>query len=178
MAETSTLARPYAEALFDLARAGDRLAEWSEILELLAQVVEHEDVRLLIGNPRVDDEQLAGIILDLLGDRLDDQGRNLIRVLAEYDRLRLVPEIRRQYEALRADAENRVDVEVVSAVELPEDRHEILAKALESTLGRRVNLICRTDPELIAGAVVRAGDQVIDGSVRAQLERMKEVLAH
>jgi F-type H+-transporting ATPase subunit delta len=182
MAELRTLARPYAEAVFELAGAGDDLAAWSGALDTLAAIVANEDVAALIGNPRIDDRALAEALVAIAGDALKPAGggrpANLVRLLAENDRLRLLPEIAAQYADLRAVAENRVDVAVRAAAELGETQRRALAKALEKRLARQVSLSCTIDEDLIGGAVVRAGDLVIDGSVRAQLARLSRDLAH
>lgn len=183
MAELRTLARPYAEAVFEL--AGDDLAAWSGALDALAAIAANDDVAALIGNPRIDDGALAETIVavagQVAGDALKqagDRAANLVRLLAENDRLRLLPEIAAQYADLRAAAENRVDVEVRSAAELGETQRKALAKALEKRLARQVTLSCSIDEDLIGGAVIRAGDLVIDGSVRSQLARLGRDLAH
>lgn len=180
MAELRTLARPYAEAVFEL--AGDDLAAWSEALDALAAIAGNEDVAALIGNPRVDDGALAETIVAIAGDALKkaggDRAANLVRLLAENDRLRLLPEIAAQYADLRAAAENRVDVEVRAAGELGEAQRKALAAALEKRLARQVSLSYTIDENLIGGAVIRAGDLVIDGSVRAQLARLGRDMAH
>lgn len=182
MAELRTLARPYAEAVFELAQAGDSLPAWSEALDTVAAIVSNEDVAALVGNPGVDDRQLAEAIVAIAGEALsgvaDGQAENLVRLLAENGRLRLAPEIAAQYAALRAEAENRVDVEVRTAAELGDAQREALASALEKRLARQVSLSCTIDEGLIGGAVIRAGDLVIDGSVRAQLARLSQSLAH
>lgn len=178
MAELRTLARPYAEAVFDLAENAGRLGEWSEALAALAAIVNHRDVAALIGNPRVDDARLANAVVDIVGDRLDDAGRNLVRLLAEKGRLPLLPAVAEHYDALRAAAESRVDAVVTAASEISEEQRKALAQALEKRLSRNVNLSADVDPGLIGGAVIRAGDLVIDGSVRAHLARLDQSLAH
>lgn len=182
MAELRTLARPYAEAVFELASAGGELGAWSGALDTLAAIARNEDVAVLIGNPGVDDRDLAEAIVAIAGKALEAPGgeraENLVRLLAENGRLRLLPEIAAQYGHLRAAAENRVDVEVRAAGELGDAQREALAAALEKRLARQVSLTCAIDEDLIGGAVIRAGDLVIDGSVRAQLARLNQNLAH
>ncbi|MDT0619240.1 F0F1 ATP synthase subunit delta [Salinisphaera sp. P385] len=178
MAEIRTLARPYAEAVFELASQGGRLAEWGDALQALAAIAAHPDVSRLVGNPRVDDDQLADAIIGIAGDRLDDAGRNFVRLLSEKGRLTLLPAIAEQFAALRAEAENRVEVTVTAAAEISESQQQALTKALEQRLSRQVSLTAETDAELIGGAVIRAGDLVIDGSLRAQLARLEQSLAH
>ena len=178
MAELRTIARPYAEALFELAQGDNRLAPWSEALANLAAIAHNEDVAALIGNPNLPAEDLAKAIIDIAGDSVDDKGANLVRLLSENGRLTVLPEIAAQFEDLKAKAEDRVDVEVTSAVELSDEQQQQLTKSLKNRLKREITLSCVTDPELIGGLVERAGDLVIDGSLRASLARMQQTLAH
>lgn len=176
MAEERTLARPYAEAAFALA-AGD-YAPWSKALDSLAAIVANQDVARLVGNPRVERQELVAAILRIAGEAAGEQAGNLVRLLAENRRLPLLPAIAALFAALRAGAENRVDVEVRSALALDEAQQRRLAESLQTRLAREVNLACHQDPELIGGAVVRAGDMIIDGSVRAHLARLSQSLSH
>lgn len=177
MAELRTLARPYAEAAFELARGEDRLAAWDEALQTLATIAVHPEVDQLIGNPRVTDAELADAIIGIAGDALDAAATNLVRLLAEKDRLTLLPGIAAQFAELRAAAENRVEVTVTTAGEISEEQQQAIKQALEQRLSRNVGLSTEIDPELIGGAVIRAGDLVIDGSVRAQLARLAGAVA-
>lgn len=170
MADKSTIARPYAKAAFEVAGAG-RLGAWSEGLRAAAATVSDPRVQALLGNPRVLPRQLADLVT-AVADRLDEDGRNFIRTLAENHRLDCLPEISALFEQLKAEAEGTVDVAVTSAVPLSEAQQHELAAALERRLRRSVHLQCTTDPALIGGAVVRAGDLVIDGSLRARLSRI------
>lgn len=178
MAETQTLARPYADAVFELAEADGTLDAWSEALAALAAVVANEDVAAVISNPETPDATLADAIIEIASDDLNDGARNLVRLLVENSRLRLAPDIAEQFEALKAEAENRVDVSVVSAVEFSDEQQKALARSLEKRLSRNVRLTFEQDERVIGGAVIRAGDLIIDGSLRAQLERMRQSLAH
>lgn len=177
MAELRTLARPYAEAAFELAREGDRLAVWDEALAALATVIAHPDVHRLIGNPRIGAQELAQAIISVSGDDLDSDVANLVRLLAEKDRLALMPAIADHFSSRRAAAENRVDVTVVAADELSEAQLQALKAALEQRLSRTVGLSTEIDNDLIGGAIIRAGDLVIDGSIRAQLAGLKTSVA-
>ena len=178
MAELRTIARPYAQALFELAQAQDNLASWSQALSSLATVVKNPDVTSLIGNPGVASEALADAVIEIAGENLDRQGANLVRLLSHNDRLVVAPEIAAQFEDQRAKAENRVDVEVTAAAELSEEQQQQITKSLKNRLKREIRLSCVTDPDMIGGLVVRAGDLVIDGSLRASLARMQQTLAH
>lgn len=172
MAERITIARPYAKAVFKLAQSQKRLSQWSEALALAASVVVDPRVGALLSNPAITAEQLAGLVTEVGGERLDEQARNLIATLAANRRLGYLPEIAARYEQLRADAERTIEVTVTSAVELSAAQKSHYAEALAKRLGREVRLSCVTDPALLGGAVVRADDLVIDGSVRAGLAQL------
>lgn len=176
MAELSTLARPYAKAVFELAQSSNQLAEWSETLAALAAVTATSEVRALIGNPHVSEARLSELVAE--AGKLNDAGTNLVRLLAGNGRLHTATLIAEQYEAMRAEAENRIDVDVVSASELSADQQDKLSTALAKRLGREVRLACSVEPEILGGAVIRAGDLVIDGSLRAELQRLSHGLAH
>lgn len=171
MADKSTIARPYAKAAFEVAGAA-RLGLWSEALRAAAGAVADPRVEALLGNPRVLPEQLADLLIDVAGGRLDEDGRNFIRTLADNRRLDCLPEIAALFEHLKAEAEGTIDVAVTSAVPLTEAQQRGFAAALERRLKRTVRLKCAIDPQLIGGAVLRAGDLVIDGSLRAKLRRI------
>ncbi|MEX0374693.1 F0F1 ATP synthase subunit delta [Spiribacter pallidus] len=169
MAQETTVARPYAEAAFDLARGADALAGWADGLANAAAVVADERVDALLRNPRVEAEQKAGFILEVCGESLDLQQRNFIRLLVERDRIGVLPEIRRQYDELRARHERTLDAELVTAQPVDDAVRDRVAAALSKRLDRTVSLDARVDETLIGGAIVRAGDMVIDGSVRGRL---------
>lgn len=172
MADRLTIARPYAKAAFRQAERTGRLAAWSEALAVAAQVVTDPRVKGLIGSPRVTSAQLAGLIADIAGGSLDESGRRFIDVLAENKRLPFLPEISRIFDRLKDEAEGIVDVELTSAAEVPESEQKKLMEALERRFGRKVRVHAKVDPQLIGGAVVRAGDLTIDGSLKSRLERL------
>ncbi len=178
MAENSTVARPYARAVFELAHEAGRFPAWSAFLERAATVVMDERVAGLIDSPRLSRSELAELMIDLAGDEAGEQGHNLIRVLAENDRLGILPEITAEYAVLRDAAENVVDVEVVSAVALTDEEKEGYAAAMRKRLGRDVRLECRVDENLLGGAIIRAGDLVIDGSVSGSLQQLASAVSH
>ncbi|GJL84009.1 MAG: ATP synthase subunit delta [marine bacterium B5-7] len=176
MAETASLARPYVRAIFEIARKDGDLSAWSEQLAVLKAVATDPQVTALDGDPRIDRSQMAQLVIDVSGDKLSDAARNLVRLLAENRRLSVIDEIATQYEVLRADAENTVEAEIESATEMSQEHQDRLAEALSKRLDRSVKLHCTTRPELLGGAVIRTGDFVYDGSVRAQLEKMSAAL--
>lgn len=170
--ERTTLARPYAEAVFRLARERKSLAGWSEMLKLAAALARDPQMSRLIDNPRVPRERFVEFFIDVCGKKLDKDGANFIRLLTENRRLALLPEIAGLYETLRASAEARVEAEVISASAVGADQLKTIAAALKQRLGRDVTLATRLDPSLVGGIVIRAGDLVIDGSVRSKLKAL------
>ena len=176
MAELATLARPYANAAFDLAKAGRRLPQWSRMLGVLATAAETSEVEALIGAPSLRSEVKAHRLINLLGDELDDRGRRFVHVLAANKRLELLPEIAAQFEVRKAEAELVLDVEIVSAVGLSAAQKDAYAQALKRRFDQDVQVTERVDSQLVGGAVVRAGDTVIDGSVRGRLSRLVDAL--
>jgi F-type H+-transporting ATPase subunit delta len=172
MADKSTIARPYAKAAFEEARDRKRLGPWSQALRTAAAVARDPRVEALLGNPRVTPEELAALIIEIAGPELDEEGRNFVRTLADNRRLALLPEISALFDELKSEAEGIIEVTVTSAAPLAEAQRRQLAQALERRLGRQVRMQCATDPALIGGAVLQAGDWVLDGSLRGRLERI------
>jgi F-type H+-transporting ATPase subunit delta len=170
MSERLTIARPYARAIFALAREGNTLAATSTALQRAATVVVDPQVHGLLGNPRVTPEQLAALVSDIA--RFDEHGRNFINLLAHNRRLGFLPEITAVFEQMKAEVENTVDVEVIAATPLTPEQQGRYATALQKKLGRQVRLHTRIDDSLLGGAVLRAGDLVIDGSLKGRLERL------
>ncbi|MDE2218985.1 MAG: F0F1 ATP synthase subunit delta [Gammaproteobacteria bacterium] len=177
MAERLTIARPYAKAVFALALAAQRLPQWSEALRVAAAVVADARVAQLLANPAVSAGQLVDLITGVGGAAFDERAKNFIRTLAANRRLAFLPEIAARYERLRAEAERTIDVTVTSAVELSAAQRQQYARAMQQRLGREVRLHCELDPALLGGAVVRADDLVIDGSVRAGLAQLAAATA-
>jgi F-type H+-transporting ATPase subunit delta len=178
MAELSTLARPYAKAAFEFARDNDALAQWSETLGLAAQVTDEPKVAELLSSPSLTSSQMAATFGGLLGDELTANAANFIGALAKNKRLLLLPQISEQFQALKAQQEQTVNVEVTSAFELSEAEAAQLAQALSTKLSREVNLSSTVDASLLGGVVVRAGDTVIDGSVRSKLAQLADAMNH
>lgn len=172
MAEKATIARPYARAAFGFAHEHGRLPQWSALLAAGAQVVADSRVAPLLGSPHVSDDELVALLADAAGEAADEHGRNYLKTLAHNSRLGLLPEIAAQYETLRAAVEGVVDVELVAAMPVAAAQQQRLAQALQRRLGRDVRLHTRIDAALIGGAVVRAGDLVIDGSLQGRLARL------
>lgn len=177
MSEAITTARPYAQAAFEEAQKLSDLKGWSEMLRALAEAVVYPEVANLIGSPRVARAQLGALMSDVLGGQLKPQQSNFVRVLAENRRLDVLPEIAALFEALKAEAEKTVNVVVDSAFELSAAQQEKIVASLKKRMGREVKLVCQVNKELLGGVVIRAGDKVIDGSVRTRLGEMASALA-
>lgn len=175
MAEKQTLARPYAEAVFELAQGRRALKDWSDMLSFIAAVAADGNMRRLASDPRADRARFRELFLDVCGKNLDDAGANFVRLLVENRRLNLLPEIVTQYEALKAEAEARIEATVTSAFTLEPEQLKTLTAALKRKLGREVNLTAQVDKTLMGGIVIHAGDLVIDGSVRG---RLADLAAH
>ncbi len=172
MAERATIARPYAKAAFEYARDSHAFAQWSEGLKTAAEIVADARVAALTKDPTWSQADLVSIITDVAGAKLDAGMQNFVRVLAENHRLLLLPEIAAHYEVLRSEVENTIDVEVVSAVALNPAQADKLKDALATRLKRKVRMQNSVDAGLLGGAIVRAGDLVIDGSLKGRLQRL------
>jgi F-type H+-transporting ATPase subunit delta len=178
MAELVTVARPYAEAAFKLAREESALERWSDTLALIEAVVTDENIAARIGDPNVEDRALEGLILGVLGERVDGHGRNLVQVLVQNGRLDLVSHIRALYEEQRREHEGLIEARIISAMPMGDDQVTRLREALERKHGRRVNAQLEIDPQLIGGARIVVGDKVIDATVRGRLDAMAVALSH
>lgn len=176
MSELSTLARPYAEAVFRMAQDENDLAGWSSRIARLAAIVSDAQVARLIADPAVAADRVADLIVEVAGSDLGERGGNFVKVLAENDRLSLLPEIGAQFEALKANAEGTLEATITSAQELTQAQLDELVAGLKTRFNRAVNVQVAVDPELIGGAVIAIGDQVIDGSVKGRLQRMSFAL--
>lgn len=177
MAEITTIARPYAEAIFSLASEDSKLGEWSTMLAYASAVVADDNMIRMIGNNSVTKDQLTSLFLDVCGNKLSDQGKNMIKVLIENRRLAVLPEIAKQFDTLKAEAEKTIEAEVVSAFEINKDQQKQIADKLKKRLGREVTLTCRVDNTLLGGVLIKAGDLVIDGSAIGQIHKLSVALA-
>jgi len=178
MAEILTIARPYAHAAFLFAESHQALKEWSGMLEFLAVVAADPEMTELIENPRLTETQIAELFIGIGADRLDDNCHNFIRLLAENRRLKLLPEIAALFEIQRRDAEQTIRAELITAFTVTAAQQAAVTAALKQRLGREIELECITDATLLGGAIIRAGDLVIDGSVLGKLERLGNSLSH
>jgi F-type H+-transporting ATPase subunit delta len=176
MAELSTLARPYAKAAFEYAADAGDLQGWSDSLAVAAAVAQQDAVEKLLSSPSFTAAQQAEKMVQICGDSMSPKALNFVQVLAENHRLQLLPNIYQQFEVLRANREKTLEVTVTAAAEISSEQQEKLASALSAKLERTVNMQVSIDSSLIGGAVVRAGDTVIDGSIRGRLAKLAEAL--
>ncbi|MDH3337839.1 MAG: F0F1 ATP synthase subunit delta [Gammaproteobacteria bacterium] len=184
MADNTTIARPYAQAVFELADESGKLDAWSQVLGIAGALLQDGQVIEYLGDPEFNDSQrlefLSGLFAkagaEMLGGK-DTQGTNFLKLLLEYRRIAVLPEISGHFEALKAEVENIVEVTVTSAAPISKKQQDTISGALRERLGRDVNIVTEIDENLIGGAVIRAGDVVIDGSLRARLEGLATELA-
>lgn len=176
MSDSTTAARPYAKAVYDLAShdsgKGKALDSWSDALANLATVVADGQVANLLSSPDLGNDEKGRLVLEILGDKLDDKQQNLVKLMAENGRLGLMHDVREQFEVARANAENKIEAEVFSAFELTSKQTEQLASTLKNKLGCDITLTTSVDPSLIGGVVVKAGDTIIDASMKSQLDSL------
>lgn len=176
MAEQSTVARPYAKAAFEYARDNQAFDTWSQALAMAGAITEDRQVAGLLGSPKLSSEQKVELLADMLADNADDAFKRFLNTLADQRRLTALSAIADQFEHLRAEHEQRIDVTVVSAYELDSRQKTKLASALKKRLNREISITTQVDKSLIGGVILRAGDTVIDGSVRGRLNRLSEAL--
>lgn len=185
MADNNTIARPYAQALFDVARKGDALEVLSESLAVGKQIMADGKVEALLANPSLSDEQrlefLQGLFAAAVGEASVFSGKsvhgaNFLKLLLEYGRIAVLPEIADHFEVLKAEVDNSVDVTITAATAMSGAQKDDMVKALKARFGREINLSTEIDETLIGGAVIRAGDVVIDGSLRSRLNGLANAL--
>jgi F-type H+-transporting ATPase subunit delta len=180
MAELATVARPYARAAFEHARGEDALGAWAEFLAAAASVVRDPQMAAVLGNPELPRERVVELLSEIVsstGVTPDERQKNFLNLLAENHRLALLEAIAAAYALLRAEAERTIEIEVVSALALTDEQRGRLVKALAKRFERTVQLKESVDPELIGGAVIRAGDLVIDGSLKSRVEQLATRMA-
>lgn len=176
MAELATLSRPYANAVFGIAQDSNRLEAWSQTLSTLVAASGDATVQTMLSSPDLAAQDKANQLAQLCGDEITSDAGAFLQSLAEHDRLPLLAEVREQFEELRAEQEQTLDVEVVSAFDLTPAQSDALQASLQKKYGKDVSITSRTDSNLIGGAVIRAGDIVIDGSVKGRLTKLVDTL--
>lgn len=175
MSDLTTIARPYAKAAFDFAVDKGQLDQWGQMLSFAAEVAKNEQMKeLLTGSVSAD--KLAEIFVAVCGEQVDAHGQNLLKVMAENGRLAALPDVCKQFIALKKEHEKEIDVEVVSASELSDEQLANISSKLEQRLERKVKLNCSVDETLLGGVIIRAGDLVIDNSARGRLNRLSDAL--
>ncbi|HDY9614905.1 TPA: F0F1 ATP synthase subunit delta [Shigella flexneri] len=175
MSEFITVARPYAKAAFDFAVEHQSVERWQDMLTFAAEVTKNEQMAELLSGALAP-ETLAESFIAVCGEQLDENGQNLIRVMAENGRLNALPDVLEQFIHLRAVSEATAEVDAISAAALSEQQLAKISAAMEKRLSRKVKLNCKIDKSVMAGVIIRSGDMVIDGSVRGRLERLADVL--
>jgi F-type H+-transporting ATPase subunit delta len=176
MAETLTIARPYAEAVFSLAKDKDRLQEWARMLDFLSLVSANEQMQNLIADPNLSEEEIANTFIAIGGEELDGDARNFLQLLAHNDRLTLLPEIAELFGELKAEAEGVVEANIASAYPLTDEQLHGLVARLEKKFRHKIDPRVRTDRDLIGGVKVEIGDEIWDASVKGKLENMAVAL--
>lgn len=176
MAEITTIARPYAEAVAKLAGETQSWQAWSDMLALAAGVAADPQLAALAGNPAVPAERVADVIVSVCGKALNSEGANFVRVLAENKRFATLPEIARLFEEIKAAQEGTLEARIATAFELSTEQMAGLVAKLEAKFGRKVSASQTVDPALIGGVVIQVGDEVMDASVRGRLAGMAATL--
>jgi len=174
--EKITIARPYAEAVLGRAQETGTLDLWSDMLGLLSALVQSPEVADLVTNPRLSCGQLEGALLEIAGAHLSEEGQNLLRILVQNRRIPVLPDIATLYEQGKRECQGALQVQVLSAYALDEAQEKALSDALKERLQRDIEISSKQDPDLIGGVLIRAGDLVIDGSVRGHLHRLANQL--
>ncbi|MBN8441041.1 MAG: F0F1 ATP synthase subunit delta [Thauera sp.] len=175
MAENVTIARPYADAAFELARGAGALGPWSDALDRLAAVAADSTMRACINDPKLSADQLVKLVVDVSGT-LSAEQQNFIRVLVDNERLQVLPEIRDLFVALKNEHEGVLEAEIASAFPLDDATLTSLKADLEARFKAKLNVQVHIDPELIGGVRIAVGDEVIDASVRGKLANMAAAL--
>ena len=177
MAEISTIARPYAVAAYKLGKETNSLAKWSEMLGFAAAVANDVQMQAYIQDPKVVASDLQNTFLKVCGDKLNEQGQNLIKVLVEYNRMFILPAIVSAFEALKAQDEGTLDAQIIAASKPSDAEIKDLLKRLEAKFGKKIEANVMIDAELIGGFKIIVGDTVIDSSVKGQLQNLAYTLA-
>ncbi|MEM6998208.1 MAG: F0F1 ATP synthase subunit delta [Pseudomonadota bacterium] len=177
MLEKATIARPYANAAFDQAIEEGKLSEWSAMLNLLSMIISDSNMSQVINNPKLSSEQLNHFIADVGGDKFSQAGKNFIRILIDAERIGLAAEIFTIFEKKRAAAEGISDVDVISAYPLDDAQVSAISDSISKRLGKKVDVNTDEDKDLIGGVIIRAGDSVIDASLRGRLKELNSLFA-
>jgi F-type H+-transporting ATPase subunit delta len=175
MSELTTIARPYAKAAFDFAVEGQVVGNWNDMLLFAAEVAKNEDMKVFLSGAH-SPSAASDVFIKVCGEQLNEQGQNLIKVMAENGRLQTLPAVAELFSELKAQYDNEIEVSVTSATELFDAQRNSLVSALEKRLARKVKLNCNIDKDVVGGLYITAGDTVIDATVRGKLARLTNVL--
>jgi F-type H+-transporting ATPase subunit delta len=176
MAEKTTLARPYAKAIFELASQDNEIDSWMEKLQLLSHVSSIDEVRDVIKNPEIKLEDTVAMIMEVCKDMLDEKSINLLHLAGENGKLELFPQIAEEFEKLKAQAQGTMEAEVISAFAVNATQKKLITDSLEKRFNKEVTITTTIDKSLVGGILIRAGDMVIDGSVSNQLKKITHTL--
>ncbi len=176
MAEARTIARPYAEAVFKLAKTNNTLPVWSDMLQLTASIANDERIRALIGDPKITSKRMSELLLSICGDKLNNEGRNFVLLLVENNRVEMLPQVSELFEQLKAQHEGVLEANITSAFDMSEAQLKDLVKSLETKFKRKIEAKVSVNSKLIGGVKVEIGDEVLDASVRGKLEAMAVAL--
>ncbi len=176
MAELATIARPYAEAVFRLAKQGDTLQAWSDALNLITTIHRDPQMQAAMANPKVTSADIERLLLAICGERIDGVARNLIQLLVHNRRLSVVAEIRLLFEQLKLQDEGKLDAKIRSAFPMDDAQRNQVVDLLAARFKRKINATVTVDPDLIGGIKVEVGDKVWDASVRGRLQSMAVTL--
>ena len=175
MSELTTIARPYAKAAFDFAVESQAVSEWNDMLFFASEVAKNDEIVAFLSGSH-SPEVTSDLFIKVCGEQLNEKGQNLVKVMAENGRLVALPAVAELFEELKAQYENEIEVDVTSATEISAAQQEGLAAALEKRLARKIKLNCNIDSAVVGGLLIKAGDTVIDATVRGKLERLSNVL--
>jgi len=176
MLDNVTIARPYASAVFEHAQEEGNMEQWSSLLETLSLIVQDEQMRLILSSPKISHEQLLELITGIIGEQKSATSINFIKVLISANRLKYVSYIYELFEKRRAEAEGRMEIDVLTAYELESNQVEKISDAMSGKLGKKVNISSVIDKSLIGGMIIKAGDSVIDASIRGRLVALRNYL--
>lgn len=175
MSEYTTVARPYAKAAFDFAVEQGAIEKWHEMLSFASEVEQNDEIQVFLKSALNRNHALE-VFISVCGEQLDEKGQNLVKIMASNDRIHALPEVARLFGELRADYDKAVTVDVTSAVKLTKAHEKSLMQALEKRLERKVKLNCSVDSSTVGGLLIKAGDLVIDSTLRSKLSRLANTL--
>lgn len=177
MSELTTAARPYARAAFAFASDSNAIPQWADMLSFCAAIADDSTMQAALDQPTLNRQQKGELFNQVCAEKLNDQGKNFVKLLAENDRIMLLPDIAVLFHHYQSEAEGSVDAELISALEVNDQQIQAISASLAKRLGKKVSLTTKIDESLIGGAIIRAGDMVIDGSVRGRLEKLSNNLS-